>query len=334
MSALWILPLVLCVSWGGTYFLRRYALMDVPNERSSHSVPTPRGGGVAIVLAFILGMVLLFEHDLVQISLFFGVVGTGLVVAIIGFADDHGHIAAKWRLIGHFVASIWALYWLGGLSPIQVFGVTYDLGWLGHILACTYLVWMLNLYNFMDGIDLLASAECVFVCLGMCIVFYVQGHVSLIFYTTILAMAVLGFLFWNYPPAKIFMGDAGSGFLGIVLGVLTIICNNISSELLWSCLILLAVFIVDATITLFSRLFNGENIYQAHRTHAYQIAAVKLNSHLCVIKLVSLVNFFWLLPLAYAVATKAVAGVVGLVVAYFPLIVLVIRCRAVHVSLR
>ena len=153
-----------------TSALRRYALakslIDVPNARSSHTVPTPRGGGVAIVLSFLFLLPVLPIFSLLSWSSTWGLLGAGAGIAVLGFLDDHGHIAARWRLLGHFSAAVWALFWLGGAPPLTVMGATFDLGWVGVVLAILYLVWMLNLYNFMDGIDGLASLEAIFVCLS------------------------------------------------------------------------------------------------------------------------------------------------------------------------
>ncbi len=324
MIVWWLLLAVLAVSWVLTLGLRRYALakslMDIPNERSSHSVPTPRGGGVAIVVAFLLALPVLTGLNLLSTEALYGVFGSGLLVAIIGFADDHGHIAARWRLLGHFIAAAWALFWLKGLPPIELFGITVDLGWFGNILALVYLVWMLNLYNFMDGIDGLASAEAISVCLGMCLVYWFSGNLELIWAPLILAAAVAGFLWWNFPPARIFMGDAGSGFLGIVLALLTIQAVWVAPQLFWSWLILLGVFIVDATWTLVQRLLRGAKIYQAHRSHAYQCASRRYSSHKVVTLSVVIINLFWLLPISLWVGGECLDGVAGLILAYMPLL--------------
>lgn len=216
MNVWWLLAAVFIVSWGLTFVLRRYALakslMDIPNERSSHVVPTPRGGGVAIVMSFVLALPALYDSGLLEFNLFCGLLGSCLLVALIGFADDHGHIAARWRLLGHFLAAIWALYWMGGMAPVSIFGVGIQLGWAGSVLAAIYLVWMLNLYNFMDGIDGIASVQAIFVCLAGCVISLMAGNQSVLFVSLFLASAVAGFLLWNFPPARIFMGDAGSGF--------------------------------------------------------------------------------------------------------------------------
>ncbi|NUU39107.1 glycosyltransferase family 4 protein [Pseudomonas sp. C2B4] len=332
MSYGWFIPVIVTVSFSLTWALRRYALsqslMDIPNARSSHSVPTPRGGGVAIVLAFTMALFMLLFAGLMTSQAFLAIGGAGALIAIIGFMDDHGHIAARWRLLGHFAASIWMLFWLGGLPVIELFGGTFDLGWLGHVLAAFYLVWLLNLYNFMDGIDGIASVEAICACLGACLLYWVGGAMDLIWGPLLLALAVAGFLFWNFPPARIFMGDAGSGFLGMVLGGLSLQAAWVSADLLWGWLILLGVFIVDATFTLFRRLLRGDKVYEAHRSHAYQFASRRFGSHLAVTAVVGAINLLWLLPIALGVSQFGLNSGVGLILAYAPLVALAIKFHA------
>jgi len=210
----------------GTALLRRYALsnslVDVPNFRSSHSIPTPRGGGVAIVVAFIISLIILEINNNLQFLTMLALTVAGGMVAIIGFLDDHGHVPARWRLLAHFVAATTGLILLGGMPSVVIFNLHVDLAWVGHVFAVFYLVWMLNLYNFMDGIDGLAATEAVFVCLAGAGLYWIVGSYELIWVPLGLALAALGFLYWNFPPARIFMGDAGSGFLGLVLGLLAL----------------------------------------------------------------------------------------------------------------
>ncbi len=323
MIVWWLLLAVFAVSWVLTLGLRRYALakslMDIPNERSAHSVPTPRGGGVAIVISFLLALPVLAELDLLGTAALYGLLGSGLIVAVIGFVDDHGHIAARWRLLGHFIAAAWALFWLDGLAPIELFDTTIELRWFGHLLALIYLVWMLNLYNFMDGIDGLASAEGISSCLGMCLVYWFSENVDLIWAPLMLGAAVAGFLWWNFPPARIFMGDVGSGFLGLILGVFALEAAWHKPELLWSWIILLGVFIVDATWTLARRLIRGDRVYQAHSSHGYQHAARRVG-HKNVTLTVVAINVVFLFPVSILVALNQLSVVVGLLVAFVPLI--------------
>ena len=302
--------------------------MDVPNARSSHVVATPRGGGVAIVVAFIVSLVFLCGAGLISPSTFFAMAGAGVSIALIGFMDDHGHIAARWRLLGHFAAATWLLVWMGGLPAIDLFGIHVNLGWAGHVLAAFYLVWLLNLYNFMDGIDGIASVEAICVCLGACLIYRLAGLDTLIWGPLLLAVSVAGFLYWNFPPAKIFMGDAGSGFLGIALGGLSLQAAWVSTPMLWAWLILLGVFIVDATFTLFRRLLRGDKVYEAHRSHAYQFASRRFGRHLPVTLAVGVINVFWLLPIAVGVTRFGLDGAFGVILAYVPLIALAIKFRA------
>lgn len=316
-----------------TGLLRRYALarsvLDIPNERSSHTIPTPRGGGVAIVLSFLAALAVLAFSGRLDRAVFLALFGGGGLVALIGFLDDHGHIAARWRLLAHFCAAGWALFWLGGFPALSLFGQTFALGWAGHALAAVGLVWLLNLYNFMDGIDGIAGVEAVTVCLGAILLFGVtsssQEGWSL---PLLLLAAVAGFLAWNFPPAKIFMGDAGSGFLGLVLGILALQAATVSAELFFGWIILLGVFIIDATVTLLRRVLRGERFYEAHRSHAYQYASRRHGAHKPVTLAVGLINLLWLLPLAIVVATGRLEGAAGVVIAYAPLWLLAVRYKA------
>ena len=325
-------PVVAVMALLLTWLLRRYALarsiIDMPTARSSHTIPTPRGGGVAIVISFLISLPLLLMWDVVASNTVWALFGAGALIAVIGFLDDHGHIAARWRLLGHFSAAAWVLYWLGGFPGLTVFGLTISVSWVGNVLAAFYLVWMLNLYNFMDGIDGLASVEALSTCLGACLIYWLAGYAGLIWLPFLLSMAVLGFLFWNFPPARIFMGDAGSGFLGMILGGLSLQAAWHSTDLLWVWLILLGVFIVDATFTLFRRLINGCKVYEAHRSHAYQFASRQVGSHLPVTLSILAINVFWLLPIALCVALFGLEGILGVLIAYLPLLVLAFKFRA------
>jgi Fuc2NAc and GlcNAc transferase len=332
MSFWYLLPVIALLSYGLTALLRIYALkrsiIDIPNARSSHTIPTPRGGGVAIVVAFILALLLLGVFGMESWPVLVAYLGAGTLIAVVGFMDDHGHIAARWRLLGHFAAAVWALFWLGGLAPLTMFGYSFDLGWFGAVVAAFYLVWMLNLYNFMDGIDGLASFEAICACLGVCLIYWLTGHDQLIYAPLLLAMAVAGFLFWNFPPAKIFMGDAGSGFLGIILGCLSVQAAWAGSELLFAWLILLGVFVVDATFTLIRRLVRGDKVYEAHRSHGYQFASRLHGKHKPVTLAVVAINVLWLLPLAIGVGLHYLDGATGLVIAYIPLVALAVKYKA------
>ncbi|EJN33194.1 MraY family glycosyltransferase [Pseudomonas sp. GM80] len=332
MTFWWLMPAACGLSFALTAALRRYALsrsmLDVPNDRSSHTVPTPRGGGVSIVITFVLSLLGMWLGGVIDTGFFTAVAGAGLLIALIGFMDDHGHIAARWRLLGHFIAAGWVLAWTGGLAPVQVLGATFNLSWIGHFLALFYLVWLLNLYNFMDGIDGIASVEAISVCAGVGLLYWGSGHASLAWGTSLLALSVFGFLLWNFPPAKIFMGDAGSGFLGIVLGALSLQAASVDPRYFWAWLILLGIFIVDATFTLLRRLLRGDKVYEAHRSHAYQYASRQYGRHLPVTVAAAVINLLWLFPVAYCVVVLGLDGLLGVAVAYTPLVLLAVKFHA------
>ncbi len=332
MPFAWLLAAVALAAFLLTALIRRYALarslMDVPNARSSHSVPTPRGGGVAIVCAFLLALAGLWSAGQVTRANFIALGGAGLLVAVVGFIDDHRHIPARWRLLGHGLAAVWLLAWLGGVPSVVVAGLVVTAPWLLVPLAVLYLVWLLNLYNFMDGIDGIAGLEAVVVCLCMSLLYLAGGHPDATVAPLVLVAAVVGFLVWNFPPARIFMGDAGSGFLGLTLGGLSLQGAWVAPAYLWAWVILLGVFIVDATVTLLRRLFNGDKVYEAHRSHAYQHAARRVAGHRPVTLAVAALTLGWLLPIACFVVLAGLDGVLGTVIAYAPLVLLAVRYDA------
>jgi Fuc2NAc and GlcNAc transferase len=322
---------IFALSYTLTWALRRYALItkmvDIPNARSSHVDPTPRGGGLSFVFCFLLSVIYLFFYNFISIHLAVALVGAGFFISLIGFLDDRNDVSAKWRLVGHFLVSVFAVYGLGGMPAIAIFGWNMTAGLIANLLAVLYLVWLLNLYNFMDGIDGIAAVEALTVCLGGALLYYLSGNNSAAFLPLSLAMAVGGFLFWNFPPAKIFMGDAGSGFLGLVIGILSIQAVMVKINFFWAWLILLGVFIVDATVTLLLRGMRGEVLFEAHRSHAYQHASRYYGKHLPVTLGVLAINLFWLFPMAMAVGFDLINGSLGVLIAYLPLIILTLKFK-------
>lgn len=327
-----LLPLLALGSATLTAALRQYALrqnlVDIPNVRSSHTTPTPRGGGVAIAVCMLGALLILPDASLGSPNARWALLGAGLLVAVVGFIDDHGHLAARWRLVAHFCAATWALMWLNGSPPVALFGDVFDANWIAHLIAAVYLVWMLNLYNFMDGIDGIAGIEAITVCAGAALLYTLSGFTHGIWLPLSLGAAVIGFLAWNFPPARIFMGDSGSGFLGIALGIMSLQAGWSNPDLLWAWFILLGVFVVDASFTLLTRLLRGDKVHEAHRNHAYQHAARKFGTHRPVTLAVGLINISWLLPIALLVGIGSLNGLIGLVIAYTPLLLLVKRYGA------
>jgi Fuc2NAc and GlcNAc transferase len=322
--AAWLASLVL------TGLARRYAvrrqLVDVPNDRSSHASPTPRGGGLGFVVTFLVALVVLHATGWVSLNASLALAGAGVTVAAVGFADDHAHMPAKLRILVHALAAAWVFYWLD-VRPGEALGVVWPV-WLGALLVVLFVVWVLNLYNFMDGIDGLAGAEAVTACVGgaaLGVAFWPASGVWL--QPLLLAAAVLGFLVWNLPPARIFMGDVGSGFLGVCVAAIALESLAVSPAWFWAWMVLLGAFVVDATFTLLRRIVRRRPFYEAHRSHAYQHAARRFG-HRAVTLATVLLNLLWLLPIAWLVASERLGGVSGLLLAYLPLIGIAIYFRA------
>ncbi len=330
------LAFIFLLSFFLTGSLRRYALyrevLDVPNARSAHETPMPRGGGVAFVIGVLVMLPWLEQARFLAPNGSVALVSAGVFIASLGFLDDHGHVPSAFRLLGHLVAAVLALYWVGGMPEIVFGAFVLPKGLIANSFALFYLVWLLNLYNFMDGIDGLAGIEALSVCFGMAGLYLLTGDQSLAVVPLVLAAGVLGFLCWNFPRARIFMGDAGSGFLGFVLGVLSIQAAVFDMRFFWSWVIILGVFITDATYTLLYRLLHGEKVYQAHATHAYQRASRRFKSHPKVTMTVLAINLIWLLPISWCVGLGFVAPIWGVLVAYVPLLALVIFFKAGQVS--
>jgi Fuc2NAc and GlcNAc transferase len=210
--------------------------------------------------------------------------------------------------------------------------ISWDWGWVGQLLALVGLVWMINLYNFMDGIDGIAGVEAVCASgLGGLVLAW-SGLAGLAEAALVLAGASAGFLVWNWPPAKIFMGDVGSGFLGFAFGVLAISSAKERPWLLCPWLILLAVFIVDSILTLVRRLITGERWYEAHCSHAYQHAARRYGSHSKVTLTIAAVNVAWLFPLSWGACVWPAAGPPFAVLALAPLVCMALRYDAGRIT--
>lgn len=244
--------------------------MDIPNERSSHTKVTPRGGGLAIAVTFLGGSVLLTVLGLLPANLGIALFGGGILVAGIGWLDDQKDLSALLRGAVHLIAAVWSLYWLGGLPCLELGFGKFSLNMLGAVLAAIGIVWLINLYNFMDGIDGIAGVEAISVGVLGGILLAVSGALYLAVLCWILAAASVGFLVWNWPPAKIFMGDVGSGLLGYSFAVIAIVSENAETLPLIVWIVLLGIFVVDATVTLLWRIKRGEKFYEAHCEHAYQ----------------------------------------------------------------
>lgn len=315
-----------------TGYMRHYALkkniIDNPNERSSHSVPTPRGGGVAVVCSYLLALAVVMYSQQLELHTGFTLMAAGFVIALLGFLDDHGHINSMLRLAIHFLVAIGVVLGLGGFSEVTAFNGV-QLGFIANIIAVLFLVWLLNLYNFMDGINGIASVETITTTASMAILYFILNTSLNSDILWLLAACVFGFLLWNFPKAKIFMGDACSGFLGLTLGILALIALKENLALFCAWIICLGVFVVDATYTLIKRVLNGHKMYDAHRSHSYQILSRKWDSHTPVTLAVAAINLLWLLPIAYITATQNIRyPEIAVLIAYIPLLLIAIKLKA------
>ncbi|WP_417827511.1 MraY family glycosyltransferase [Thalassospira sp.] len=263
------------LTWGVLNYLRRKAILDMPNHRSSHVVPTPRGGGLAVtpLLIVLVAGVFVFSGDAMVGDWLMLVACGGL--GLLSWVDDRHDLSAAKRFALQFVAVIIGMLALdkpvlGGLVPI----------WLDHVVVVLAWVWFINLFNFMDGIDGITGVEAGSIGLGIFILalfvplpqFIGLGYIGL----GILAI-MIGFLIWNWHPAKLFLGDVGSIPLGFVLGWMLL---KIAAEGAWAiALILPSYYLFDATFTLIKRAVRREKIWQAHREHFYQKATQRGFSH-------------------------------------------------------
>jgi UDP-GlcNAc:undecaprenyl-phosphate GlcNAc-1-phosphate transferase len=260
--------------WGMT----RIGAIDTPGARSSHTRPTPKGGGVGIVLAFLVGTALLYRYaafSRIADPYFRAVMFAALGIAVVAFLDDHLYWPASVKLVAQVAASLLAVG--GGLSlpfvRLPVFG-TVQLGWLGPVITLAWIVAATNAMNFIDGLNGLASGVSAITCLVLALIAAWLGASFIYFASLILLSGLLGFLPFNFPRARIFMGDVGSQFCGFLLAVLAIAAGRFETVELSIALVpmLLAGVLFDVAFTLLRRLLAGERLAQAHRAHLYQIA--------------------------------------------------------------
>ncbi|MEO6778701.1 MAG: glycosyltransferase family 4 protein [Gemmatimonadaceae bacterium] len=284
------------VAWLATGLVRshaiRTAMLDIPNQRSSHTTPTPRGGGATIAVLVLLSTIAVAVTGWLPLGSAIAIGGGGAVVAGIGWLDDRHTVKASWRAAAHLCAAAWAVYWIGGVghSPLDRLGALEVP--LETALAILAIAWMTNLYNFMDGIDGIAAVEAIFVGGVGAIVLLLSGASGLAVICATIVGSSAGFLVWNRMPARIFMGDVGSGFLGFVFATIALSANRttVVPTAVW--ILLLLAFLTDATITLVRRVARGDRWHLAHRLHAYQRLAQSGLSHAQVVAWVAALDVF------------------------------------------
>jgi UDP-N-acetylmuramyl pentapeptide phosphotransferase/UDP-N-acetylglucosamine-1-phosphate transferase len=286
--------LVFAVSWAGVELFRRWSLkrelLDFPNERSSHSVPTPRGGGLIIcsvsILAFLIYSV--FAGG----GVYWSYIAGAIIIALISWIDDMRTISPLWRFLFHSLAAGIVVWSLGGFDQISFpFYGTLQTGNFGKIIAFLWIVWLINAYNFMDGIDGIAAMQAITAGIGWAGTGWFWGIEEVGFYGGVLAASSAAFLILNWQPAKIFMGDVGSSFLGFSFAVMPLFCLNRTgrpandSILPWIAVFFVWFFVFDSVYTFFRRLFRGAKVWQPHREHIYQKLVINGLSHSVVTSL-------------------------------------------------
>lgn len=282
--------------------LRRKAILDRPNARSSHTIPTPRGGGIGVIAALLLMMPLLawFGTEMPPHTIIFGVA----VLALISWVDDLRPLPAWVRLLAHATTVI-AVLWS---NPALTDYLGHPLAltrWAGMFVIAGLWVWFINLFNFMDGIDGISGVQTGAMGVGIVCISVLaagapgtEGSVA-----AILVGSALGFMVWNWHPARIFLGDVGSIPLGFLLGWLLL---EALAQGHWAAAMILPVYyLADATITLCRRALRGAPVWKAHREHFYQQAVQKGWSHAAVSALILGLNSL-LVVLAVAAETEIV----------------------------
>ncbi len=275
----------LCTYFGVAIFRRwslRRKLFDIPNERSSHTQPTPRGGGfviVAVCLVFYIIYTLFFTH-----TFSWGYFVGAILIAVVSWLDDLYTISFVWRFLVHAVSAFLVIQTLGEFQEVSGFSFYFENGRIFHlILLFFWIVWLTNAYNFMDGIDGIAGMQMVTAGIGWLITGKILNLPTAEFFGGVLAFSGLGFLIHNWQPAKIFMGDVGSAFLGYSFASLPILALTDDSEnfgkFLFAGIVLVWLFFFDTIFTFLHRVYKRERVWQAHRSHIYQQLVIKGFSH-------------------------------------------------------
>jgi Fuc2NAc and GlcNAc transferase len=277
-----------------TWMIRNYALrrkmVALPNERSLHDIPTPFGGGIAIVITWYAGLVVFYFSGVVDREFFLALM-SGVLLAVVSFIDDIIDIKPAIRLFVHFVTAILAFWLLGGLRALILPGFETNYQFIIYPVAIVGMVWFINLFNFMDGVDGFASVEAIIIC---SVLFVFTWDLT----TLLLIFCVSGFLYWNWPKAKIFMGDVGSTQLGFIIVVMGIHFHNAFDFSILNWIMITSPFWFDATLTLFRRWRNGEKLSTGHRKHVYQRIVQAGYSHLEVIYFLVVINIVIILLIA------------------------------------
>jgi Fuc2NAc and GlcNAc transferase len=282
---------VLASTYCGVEMFRRWSLrreiLDIPNNRSLHTTPIPRGGGLVI---FLVSALTFLVYTLANGAAFYwAYFGGAAIVAVISLLDDVKPISPFLRILFHSLAAALVVWSLGGFREVSIpfYGVV-ETGWWGVGLTFLWIVWLINSYNFMDGIDGIAAMQAITAGAGWCLTGWLLGIEEAGFFGGVLAMSALGFRMLNWQPAKIFMGDVGSAFLGYSFAVLPLLAlhttrrSGLESSMPWIAVLLVWFFVFDSVFTFLKRLVRGEKVWEAHREHIYQKMVLAGMSHRAV----------------------------------------------------
>ena len=309
LLAAFTLSAILCV-----FIIKRQHTLDVPNERSSHTIPTPRGGGLAFITAFYAGIFILYAANLMPDNVFTSLAGAGGIIALAGYLDDMNSVSPWLKAAAQLASLIWGVLWLGPVASIDLSGFIWQWGYIGMAATVIAGLWLINLYNFMDGIDGLAAAQAIFIFVSAAIFCVFEGAYGEAWTLGILAASVAGFLVFNWQPAKLFMGDSGSGFLGLMVVLMAIATTPPLN--LWPWAILVTLFVADATVTVVRRMLRGEKWYEGHNLHAYQRLSRRWHSHRAATACYMSVNIVFVLPLAVVAWSNPALGLNATVFAW------------------
>lgn len=306
------------------YFSHKHSILDEKTQRSSHSQPTPRIGGISfsLLILLVLSLFFLFDGSAISKNHFLALLLATSIVALVSIVDDvRKGISRVVRLCAHLLAGALALL-LAGLIPSNIYLL------LMFAISLFAIAWFINLFNFMDGIDGIAASEAIFIiccCAGFSF-FSDKTHWALLQLMTL--APILGFMVINWQPAKIFMGDIGSTFLGTLIAISLLINIQLGVLNLWSAIILTSTFLTDASWTLLVRLISGQQWHKPHRSHLYQILSRKWSSHsrVCIWNLI--VNVLWVLPMSIAASLFPGYGQVFTIFALLPIPILCIMHRS------
>lgn len=286
---------------------QRRNVLDVPNERSSHIKPTPRGGGLIIVVISLTAytILLIVSNELISWGYLIGAV----MISLISWLDDLYKIPSVWRFLVHTAAAVVLIFNQGFWNEIHlpIFGIV-ETGIAGVLVTLLWIVWLTNAYNFMDGIDGIAALQAVTSGIGWCIIGKMIGSDTAAVYAGVLAFSSLGFLIHNWQPARVFMGDVGSAFLGYTFAAFPLIFRSyepeksgISPIIPLIALLIVWLFIFDTVYTFVIRLLKKQKVWNAHREHIYQKLIIAGYSHRFVAGMYGLLSalataivIFWL----------------------------------------